>query len=309
MTVNYRSALSMDQPTSTVDRGARRTRSRRWVLTGVGVAARGGGGGRHDDGPRDTPGAVLRGRRHAPGPGRAVRAATRPTPATMPAMAELLKKGVSASDGGLLTQAPPNTGAGWYSLATGAWPAVTGSTNNTFHINGAAVHQPHGRVRCRRAAGRDRSPSPPSAAARRWSSSSWPVAAGRRHTARRSTSAASSPAAAWPPTTSRRPTIAAFTASFGLQFDHPAGFAGQAPFPGPLRRRDRVDERAGQLQPGQGDAPAGPGLRRRQVRPQRLHLRQHQRRRVNYDQVLFSPSKDGAAAVGTLPRGSGRTSR
>ena len=25
---------------------------------------------------------------------------------------------------------------------------------------------------------------------------------------------------------------AAFVASFGLQFDHPAGFAGQAPFPG-----------------------------------------------------------------------------
>ncbi len=25
---------------------------------------------------------------------------------------------------------------------------------------------------------------------------------------------------------------AAFTAAFGLQFDHPAGFAGQAPFPG-----------------------------------------------------------------------------
>ena len=37
---------------------------------------------------------------------------------------------------GLLTQAPPNTGAGWYTLATGAWPGVHGSTNNTFHING-----------------------------------------------------------------------------------------------------------------------------------------------------------------------------
>ncbi len=54
----------------------------------------------------------------------------------MPAMRRLLKKGASATGGGLLTQAPPNTGAGWYSLATGAWPAVTGSTNNTFHING-----------------------------------------------------------------------------------------------------------------------------------------------------------------------------
>src|SRR4051794_16487054 len=49
---------------------------------------------------------------------------------------EFLKKGTHASGNGLLTEAPPNTGAGWYSLATGAWPGVHGSTNNTFHING-----------------------------------------------------------------------------------------------------------------------------------------------------------------------------
>lgn len=49
----------------------------------------------------------------------------------LPAMAALLKQGVSATGGGLLTQAPPNTGAGWYSLATGAWPGVTGSTNTS----------------------------------------------------------------------------------------------------------------------------------------------------------------------------------
>ena len=56
----------------------------------------------------------------------------------MPTMKSFLKDGTSASGGGLLTQAPPNTGAGWYTLATGAWPGVTGSTNNTFHINGQA---------------------------------------------------------------------------------------------------------------------------------------------------------------------------
>ena len=55
----------------------------------------------------------------------------------MPAMARLLRTGAKAADNGLLTQAPPNTGAGWYTLATGAWPGVHGSTNNTFHINGA----------------------------------------------------------------------------------------------------------------------------------------------------------------------------
>ena len=55
----------------------------------------------------------------------------------MPTIAKLLRSGAKAADGGLLTQAPPNTGAGWYSLATGAWPGVHGSTNNTFDINGA----------------------------------------------------------------------------------------------------------------------------------------------------------------------------
>ncbi len=57
---------------------------------------------------------------------------------TMPTMRNLLRHGVKASGNGLLTQAPPNTGAGWYTLATGAWPGVAGSTNNTFHTNGAA---------------------------------------------------------------------------------------------------------------------------------------------------------------------------
>ncbi|HEX4897701.1 MAG TPA: alkaline phosphatase family protein, partial [Candidatus Limnocylindrales bacterium] len=56
----------------------------------------------------------------------------------MPTMASFLKNGTSATDNGMLTQAPPNTGAGWYTLATGAWPGVHASTNNTFHKNGDA---------------------------------------------------------------------------------------------------------------------------------------------------------------------------
>ena len=39
----------------------------------------------------------------------------------MPSMAKLLRSGAEAADGGLLTEAPPNTGSGWFSLATGAW--------------------------------------------------------------------------------------------------------------------------------------------------------------------------------------------
>src|SRR4051794_24673478 len=54
-----------------------------------------------------------------------------------PGFRDLLRHGAYASDHGLLTQAPPNTGAGWFTLATGAWPGVHGSTNNTFHINGS----------------------------------------------------------------------------------------------------------------------------------------------------------------------------
>ena len=60
----------------------------------------------------------------------------------MPTMGSMLRGGTYASGNGLLTEAPPNTGAGWYSLATGAWPGVHGSTNNTFHINGNNVRQP-----------------------------------------------------------------------------------------------------------------------------------------------------------------------
>ena len=55
----------------------------------------------------------------------------------MPGLAEMRYGGVVADGNGMYTQAPTNTGAGWYTMATGAWPAVTGSTNNTFHINGA----------------------------------------------------------------------------------------------------------------------------------------------------------------------------
>jgi 2',3'-cyclic-nucleotide 2'-phosphodiesterase (5'-nucleotidase family) len=55
----------------------------------------------------------------------------------MPTMGSFLSKGIKASGNGLLTQAPPNTGAGWYTLATGAWPGVHGSTNNTFYKSGS----------------------------------------------------------------------------------------------------------------------------------------------------------------------------
>ena len=50
----------------------------------------------------------------------------------MPTMAALMKRGVTGKNG-LKPGFPPNTGVGWYSLATGTWPGEHGSTNNTFH--------------------------------------------------------------------------------------------------------------------------------------------------------------------------------
>jgi len=54
----------------------------------------------------------------------------------MPTFRDLLDTGVEASDDGLIQGFPPNTGVGWHTLATGAWPGEHGSTNNTFHRTG-----------------------------------------------------------------------------------------------------------------------------------------------------------------------------
>ncbi len=53
----------------------------------------------------------------------------------MPTYADLMATGVKGENG-LLQGFPPNTGVGWYTLATGTWPSEHGSTNNTFHRTG-----------------------------------------------------------------------------------------------------------------------------------------------------------------------------
>lgn len=57
---------------------------------------------------------------------------------SMPTYAGLLANGVSG-DNGLIQGFPPNTGVGWYTLATGAYPGESGSTNNTFFRPGTAA--------------------------------------------------------------------------------------------------------------------------------------------------------------------------
>lgn len=52
----------------------------------------------------------------------------------MPTYDSIMRTGATGANG--LTQGfPPNTGQGWYTLATGAYPGVHGSTNNTFFDN------------------------------------------------------------------------------------------------------------------------------------------------------------------------------
>jgi predicted AlkP superfamily pyrophosphatase or phosphodiesterase len=49
----------------------------------------------------------------------------------MPTYKTLMAQGATGANG-LEQGFPPNTGQGWYTLATGAWPGTHGSTNNTF---------------------------------------------------------------------------------------------------------------------------------------------------------------------------------
>ena len=54
---------------------------------------------------------------------------------SMPTYKELMKHGVTG-DNGMVQAFPPNTGVGWYTMATGTYPSEHGSTNNTFHRGG-----------------------------------------------------------------------------------------------------------------------------------------------------------------------------
>jgi 2',3'-cyclic-nucleotide 2'-phosphodiesterase (5'-nucleotidase family) len=53
----------------------------------------------------------------------------------MPTYKALMDQGV-AGDNGMLQAFPPNTGVGWYTMATGTYPSEHGSTNNTFFRTG-----------------------------------------------------------------------------------------------------------------------------------------------------------------------------
>src|SRR5262245_42044031 len=53
----------------------------------------------------------------------------------MPTYRTLMRNGIRGVNG-MIQAFPPNTGVGWYTMATGTYPSEHGSTNNTFFRGG-----------------------------------------------------------------------------------------------------------------------------------------------------------------------------
>jgi 2',3'-cyclic-nucleotide 2'-phosphodiesterase (5'-nucleotidase family) len=229
----------------------------------------------------------------------------------VPGFRELVRRGARVKDNGLLTQSPPNTGAGWYTLATGAWPGTTGSTNNTFHING----QPFGNRTTAFDAGVLQAETLAQAAERgglkvaqiEWAGGRGGQIDGPTVDFRnfRSGRGVTTNFIAGPddPSLTDDP---AFTASFGLQFDHPAGFAGQAPFPAaaPAPATGWTDV------PGSFSPPQELRMRVIDAGVDKYGLNAYiydttDDSTVNYDRVLLSRTKSGTGdnLVGDLAEG------
>ena len=226
----------------------------------------------------------------------------------MPTMRSLLKNGVEATGNGMLTQAPPNTGAGWYTLATGAWPGVHGSTNNTFHKNGDPFANRTGSFDT----GVLQAESIAQSAERGGLKVAQMEWAGGRN------ASIQGPTIDFQSFFSGRGVAtnfighagdalfddAAFISSFGLQFDHPAGYAGQAPFPGAA-----PTPAAGWTHVPVSYSPAQEmRLRVLDFGVDKYGLNAYlydssNNGTTDYDRVLFSKTKDGADAVGDLRQG------
>jgi len=221
----------------------------------------------------------------------------------LPALGDMMRKGAVAGDGGLLTQAPSSAGAGWSSLATGAWPGVHGITSDTLHVNGA----PFASSTSLASPGLLQAETIAQAAERggmKVAQIAW--AGGRRATT-------NGPAVDDRGTFSGRGVASNFigprddgrlVALLGLQFDTPAGFAGQPAFPGaapapatgwtnvPASYSPAMEMRLRVMDSGADKY----GLNA-------LIYDSTNDAIINYDRVLFSFTKDGAAPVANLARG------
>jgi 2',3'-cyclic-nucleotide 2'-phosphodiesterase (5'-nucleotidase family) len=221
----------------------------------------------------------------------------------VPGFADLLRSGAMATEDGMLTQAPPNTGAGWYTMATGAWPGVTGSTNNTFHKNGDAFTA--------RTAAFD--PNVLQAETIAQSAERGGKKVIQFEWAGGANSSIQGPTLDYRTFHSGRgvatnyiaPTDdATFVAAFGLQFDHPVGFAGQPTFP-----QATPTDATGWTNVPRSFSPAKE-MRLRVIDngTDKYGLNAYlydgsNDRRTNYDRVLFSTTKDGMQKVADLRQG------
>ena len=211
---------------------------------------------------------------------------------------------MKASDNGLLTQAPPNTGAGWFSLATGAWPGVTGSTNNTFHINGQPITSSTSALGSANVLQAETIAQSAERGGLKVAQIEW--AGGRSGSIQGPTldfrTFLSGRGVA---TNYISPTdLANFVTAFGLQYDHPAGFANQAAFPqaAPLPATGWTNV------PTSYSPAQEMRLRVLDFGVDKYGLNAYiydssNDHRTNYNRVLFAPAKDGAAKVGDLREG------
>ena len=227
----------------------------------------------------------------------------------MPTMGSMLRGGTYASGNGLLTEAPPNTGAGWYSLATGAWPGVHGSTNNTFHINGGNFANSTSAF----APGVLKAESIAQSAERgglkvaqvEWAGGANATIAGptidfQTFASGRGVSTNFIGKAGEPLFDD-----AAFIAAFGLQFDTPAGYAGRDPFP--AAAPTDATGWTGTL-PNTYSPPKEMRLRVLDGAVDKYGLNawifdSSNDGKTNYDKVLFSRTKNAADAVATIGKG------
>ncbi len=227
----------------------------------------------------------------------------------MPTMRGLLRNGVKASGNGLLTQAPPNTGAGWYTLATGAWPGVAGSTNNTFHTNGATFASS-------RTAAFDPGTLQVETIAQSAERGGLKVA--QVEWAGGANATINGPTVDYRTFHSGRGVATNFVgtpgsqifddanliSSLGLQFDHPDGYAGQDPFPGaaPTAASGWTNV------PSSYSPPKQMRLRVLDFGTDKYGLNAYvydstDDHRTNYNRVLLAKAKNGADAVGNLKQG------
>jgi 2',3'-cyclic-nucleotide 2'-phosphodiesterase (5'-nucleotidase family) len=224
----------------------------------------------------------------------------------VPGFGQMLDHGTSAACNGLLTQAPPNTGAGWFTLATGAWPGVHGSTNNTFHINGSPFANStaaFGAVNVLQAESLAQSAE---RGGKKVAQIEW--AGGRSASIQGPTLDFRNFFSVRGVTTNYigASDIEANVRAFGVQFDHPAGYAGLAPFP----------QAAPTPATGWTNVPASfsPAQEMRMQVKDTLsgtdkyglnaYLYDSKNDgKARYDRVLFSPTKNGADSVGDLKEG------